>query len=44
MLEIRGGHNEGFLLSGKTYSEGIGKFITSSLSEPTEKKRGKSGQ
>ncbi len=44
ILEIRGGHNEGFLLSGKTYSEGIGKFITSSLSEPTEKKRGKSGQ
>jgi fermentation-respiration switch protein FrsA (DUF1100 family) len=30
-LEIRGGHNEGFLFSGKLYFEGLGKFITSSF-------------
>ena len=32
ILEIQGGHNEGFLVSGKTYIEGIGKFLTASLS------------
>ena len=39
MLEIQGGHNEGFLLSGKTYSESIAEFITSSLSRPTEMRK-----
>jgi len=38
MLEIHGGHNEGFLLSGKTYIEGIRKFISVSLSESIEVK------
>jgi fermentation-respiration switch protein FrsA (DUF1100 family) len=36
ILEIQGGHNEGFLVSGNTYFEGISKFITSSLSGSTE--------
>ena len=31
ILEIQGGHNEGFLLSGKTYTKGLRKFICSSL-------------
>jgi fermentation-respiration switch protein FrsA (DUF1100 family) len=31
ILEIRGDHNEGFLLSGKTYTDGLRKFINSSL-------------
>jgi len=31
ILEIQGGHNDGFLLSGKTYTEGMRKFINSSL-------------
>ena len=31
-LKIRGGHNEGFLLSGEEYIEGIGKFLTANLS------------
>jgi enoyl-CoA hydratase/carnithine racemase/fermentation-respiration switch protein FrsA (DUF1100 family) len=26
-LEIRGGHNDGFLVSGKTYTEGLGAFF-----------------
>jgi hypothetical protein len=26
-LEIRGNHNEGFLISGKTYIDGIGAFL-----------------
>ena len=39
MLEIQGGHNEGFLLSGGTYIEGIRKFINSSLSGSIEVKR-----
>jgi len=26
-LEIRGGHNEGFMLSGETYSEGLRRFL-----------------
>lgn len=33
MLEIRGGHNEGFLVSGKMYSAGIEEFINSSLKQ-----------
>jgi fermentation-respiration switch protein FrsA (DUF1100 family) len=32
MLEIQGGHNEGFLVSGKMYIEGIEFFLTTSLS------------
>jgi fermentation-respiration switch protein FrsA (DUF1100 family) len=32
MLELQGGHNEGFLVSGKTYIEGINKFLTANLS------------
>lgn len=32
-LEIQGDHNEGFLLSGKTYSEGLEKFLNTYLSE-----------
>jgi hypothetical protein len=27
-LEIRGNHNEGFLISGKTYTEGLRKFLS----------------
>ena len=34
ILEIQGGHNDGFLLSGETYIEGIEEFITSSLTGP----------
>ena len=30
-LEIRGGHNEGFLVSGRIYREGISKFVETSL-------------
>jgi fermentation-respiration switch protein FrsA (DUF1100 family) len=26
-LEIRGGHNEGFVVSGQTYSQGLGEFL-----------------
>jgi len=26
-LEIKGGHNEGFMLSGDTYSQGLGRFL-----------------
>ena len=32
LLRISGGHNDGFLVSGKDYTEGINSFITSSLS------------
>ena len=32
ILKIRGSHNEGFLLSGEEYVEGIGKFLTANLS------------
>ena len=32
-LEIRGGHNDGFLSSGQVYSEGIRKFIAASLGD-----------
>ncbi len=39
MLEIQGGHNGGFMQSGKTYIEGIEKFITSSLSGAAEMKQ-----
>ena len=39
LLEIRGGHNEGFLLSGKTYFEGVGKFITLSFAGSVEMKK-----
>jgi fermentation-respiration switch protein FrsA (DUF1100 family) len=28
LLEINGGHNEGFILSGKKYSDGLDKFIS----------------
>lgn len=31
-LEMRGGHNEGFLASGQGYRDSIGEFITASLS------------
>ena len=34
ILKIQGGHNNGFLLSGETYIEGIEEFITSSLTGP----------
>ena len=34
ILEIQGGHNDGFLLSGETYIDGIEEFITSSLTGP----------
>jgi hypothetical protein len=27
LLRIRGGHNEGFLVSGSIYSDGINNFI-----------------
>jgi fermentation-respiration switch protein FrsA (DUF1100 family) len=30
-LEIRGGHNEGFLVSGKLYTEGLEKFLRKAL-------------
>ena len=36
LLEIQGGHNEGFLLSGKTYIEGIDRFIVPILSGSKE--------
>ena len=32
MLRIRGGHNEGFLVSGKIYLEGIGRFVDKYIS------------
>jgi len=32
-LQLKGGHNEGFLISGRTYIDGIGQFIEASLSE-----------
>ena len=32
MLRIRGGHNEGFLVSGKNYSDGIGRFVETYIS------------
>jgi fermentation-respiration switch protein FrsA (DUF1100 family) len=35
-LEIRGGHNEGFIVSGRTYVEGIDNFITTSLHMPVD--------
>jgi len=38
ILEIQGGHNEGFLLSGQKYIEGIGKFLTANLSGFKERK------
>ena len=44
ILEIQGGHNEGFLLSGITYIEGISKFITSSFSGQTEIRHGTADQ
>lgn len=31
-LELRGGHNEGFMLSGTTYTEGLNAFLTAHLS------------
>lgn len=34
-LKLQGGHNEGFLVSGRAYKDGIGRFIKASLS-PTE--------
>lgn len=33
LLEIRGGHNAGFLLSGKTYTEGINNFYTQAFQD-----------
>jgi hypothetical protein len=33
-LEIRGGHNEGFLARGSMYLEGLDKFITVTLQKP----------
>ena len=39
ILEIKGSHNEGFLLSEKTYKEGVSKFITSGLSESLKKEK-----
>ncbi|KPK33201.1 MAG: hypothetical protein AMK70_09640 [Nitrospira bacterium SG8_35_1] len=41
-LEIQGGHNEGFLVSGRTYRDGIGSFIRTNLPvlEPDRKKDG----
>jgi len=36
ILEIQGSHNEGFLLSGKTYTEGIREFINLNLPAPPE--------
>lgn len=36
MLEIQGGHNEGFLVSGKVYIEGIDRFIGPILSGSKE--------
>jgi fermentation-respiration switch protein FrsA (DUF1100 family) len=32
-LEIRGGHNEGFLASGRTYVDGLDQFLTRYLGE-----------
>ena len=39
ILEIQGEHNNGFLLSEKTYVEGIEEFMTSSFSGLTEVKK-----
>jgi len=39
ILKIKGGHNDGFLLSGKMYIEGMEKFTTSSLTGPIEIKK-----
>jgi len=41
-LEIHGGHNEGFLVSGRRYIDGINSFIEASLSVPAENRK-KSG-
>jgi fermentation-respiration switch protein FrsA (DUF1100 family) len=38
ILEIRGDHNEGFLLSGKAYTEGIREFLNVSLDQHKEDK------
>lgn len=37
MLMIRGGHNEGFLASGNTYSEGIASYLKKNLQVPVKK-------
>ena len=34
MLTIRGGHNDGFLISGQTYLKGLQNFVASYSSEP----------
>ncbi len=39
MLEIQGGHNNGFLLSEKRYVEGIEKFMTLNFPGPAEKEK-----
>lgn len=33
-LRIAGGHNEGFMLSGRTYIDGLDRFIASSVASP----------
>jgi len=38
-LEIQGGHNEGFLVSGRTYIDGINNFIEASLSVPAPNRK-----
>ena len=43
-LEIRGGHNEGFLASGRTYRDGIRSFIESSLSVPGQERKKAAGE
>ena len=37
-LEIRGGHNDGFLTSGQVYTEGIREFISTSLAASAQSK------
>ena len=32
-LKIRGGHNEGFMLSGQTYVDGLDAFLTAHLGQ-----------
>ena len=44
MLRIRGGHNDGFLVSGSTYSGGISKFIETNLSTAPHSENGKAGK
>jgi fermentation-respiration switch protein FrsA (DUF1100 family) len=44
MLRIHGGHNDGFLVSGSTYSDGIKKFFEENFSTSPNSDRGQAGK